>query len=105
MSNPKIITVPEAEELMQRLIAVDNNQHMIEQFYPRLMPLAGENRVGAGIAVALTLAVSDYTAGQPVFMAATMQMRMHEFVGAFTDDPEVRAEALSYFAAAGLPTG
>lgn len=101
----KIITVPGAEELASRLIAVDSEPHLQERFYPLLMKTAGQPRSGEGIVIALMLAVSDYTQGQPPIMATLMHMRLHQFLGAFTDDEEVLAIASAHLNAAGLPNG
>lgn len=101
-TEPKIITIPDADELLRRLIAIDDEPHLEERFYPRLLPLAGQERVGRGIVVALTLAVADYTEGMPPFMRTALEMRLHEFLPAFTDDADVLAEARDLLVACGL---
>jgi hypothetical protein len=101
----KTVIIPDAEELTRRLIGIDNEPHMIEHFYPKLMSLAGTERAGGGIVTGLVLAVNDYTEGMPPFMAQVMFMKVHQFLGAFTDNPEVLKEARNHLAAAGLPTG
>lgn len=89
---------------MRRLIGIDGDLHMVEWFYPRLMPLAGRELAGRGIAMELTLAAYDYIEGLPSVMAQVVLGRMHQFLGAFSNDPEVLKDARDHLAAAGLPT-
>jgi hypothetical protein len=104
MTQLKTVTIPEAEELARRLMEINDDAHLVRHFYPLLLPLAGQKRTGAGLFAALTLAVTDYTTGQSS-MVTVMNLRMHQFLPAFTDDPEILAAARALLAAVGLPTG
>ena len=39
--NDKVITLPDAESMLQRLNKVDDNSHLQERFYPLLLKNAG----------------------------------------------------------------
>lgn len=101
----KIVTIPAADDLLARLIAIDDNPHQVKRFYPYLLKAAGVELAGQGIATKLALAAYDYTSGLPLTVSAVVNVSLHRFVPAFTDDPEVQAAALDHFEAVGLPTG
>lgn len=104
MSKPKTITIPPAEELLRRLLAVDDDPHM-DVFYRILLNAESRRITGQGIAVHLTLSMTDYTAGYPTALTVAVAMKLCEFVPAFTDDPEVQADALDHLKASGLSDG
>lgn len=104
MTERKFVTIGSAEELTDRLVTIDDNPHLQERFYPRLMKLAGQELYGEGIVNALVLAVADYTEGQPPIMTTLMHMRLHQFIPAFTTNPLALADARAQLTAIGLPT-
>lgn len=104
MTDMKTITVPPADELLRRLLAVDDEPYM-DVFYRILLNAESRRITGQGIAVHLTLSMTDYTAGHPTVVTMAMTEMLHEFVPAFTDDPEVQADALDHLKASGLPDG
>lgn len=55
----KRITLPDHEEMLRRLVAVDDNDHLQERFYPILLQSAGRQLVGQGVVMMFTLAISD----------------------------------------------
>lgn len=101
----KTVTIPERDELLARLCAIDDDPHLVERLYPLLLKVAGQRRVGAGIAVHLALCAADYGTGQPHIMYTVMSMRLWIFIPAFTDDPDAQAEALAHLESSGLPVG
>jgi hypothetical protein len=92
---PPTTVLPAYDDLRQRLIAVDNEPHVVEKFYPHILKLAGQEQAGLGVALALTLATHDYTAGLPPVLARVVQLRLPNYVRAIVDDPQVQADALS----------
>jgi hypothetical protein len=87
--------LPQHDELLSRLTAVDSEPHMVERFYPHILTSAGQEKTGLGVALALTLAASDYTDGMPPVLARVVLLRLPSFVRAIVDDPQVQAEALA----------
>jgi hypothetical protein len=96
----KVITLPGQEEMLQRLIQVNDNAHAQERFYPILLKSAGEARVAAGVVVMLQLAIYDYTEGLPPMIGGLLQMRLDDYIDALVDDEEVRKAAKDFNAQA-----
>lgn len=88
-----VIRLPEAEEMKRRLLSVDDNSHLQQEFYPILLEQAGQKRVAMGIVEMLTLAIHDYTNGMPATMSRLLHMRANEFVDALIDDARVATAA------------
>lgn len=97
------ITLPDADELTRRLVAINDEPHLVERFYPRLARYAGQERTGMGVGMSLVLASDDYTRGLPSVVAVQMRMILHTFVPALTDDEGAQGDALAFLARAGLP--
>jgi hypothetical protein len=91
----KTTVLPDRNNLARRLAQVDNDPHTIEKFHPHILKDAGQEKTGLGVAMALALATSDYTAGLPPILAAVVQLRLPEYVRAIVDDPQVQADALA----------
>lgn len=100
----KTITVPAADEFLARLRAIDDEPYA-DVFYRLLLPVAGLEQAGAGVANRLVLAWADYTAGHATTFTQVVAMRLHTFVPAFTDDPQIQSDALDHLKAAGFPDG
>lgn len=96
----KVITLPNREEMQQRLLAVDDNSHLQERFYPLLLQHAGEEKVARGVVMLLALAIYDYTSGMPPVMSGLMYMKADSYIDALVDDPEVAEAAKASLAEA-----
>jgi hypothetical protein len=86
------IVLPDHEEMITRLIKVDDNPHLQERFYPILLKAAGQKRVPQGIVMMLALAIHDYTEGMPPMMASLMYMKAPDFIDALINDTVVAEE-------------
>lgn len=95
-TEPKVTRLPEKEDMLARLISVNDDSHAVEQFYPLILKDAGRELVGSGVVLMLHLAIHDYTEGMPPFMGALIQMSLKGYVEALIDDPEVKADALQF---------
>lgn len=91
--NEKVIILPSREEMLARLLRVNDNSHMQEKFYPILLKDAGQERVALGVVMMLAMAIHDYTKGMPPIMASTLYMEAPHFIDALVDDPEAAKEA------------
>ena len=84
-----VITLPNREEMMERLLKVNDASHLQQKFYPHLLKHAGQERVPHGIVVMLALAINDYTTGMPAIMVNSMYMQATKFIEALVVDPEI----------------
>lgn len=89
----KVITLPNREEMLARLIKISDNSLLQERFYPILLKSAGQERVPQGIVMMLALAIHNYTEGMPPVMANLMYMQAPGFIDALVTDPEAAQEA------------
>jgi len=92
----KVITLPNRDEMLERLLKVDDNSHTQEGFYPILLKQAGQERVAQGIVMMLALAIHNYVEGMPPFMANLMYMLAPDFIDALVSDAETAKEAKNF---------
>ncbi len=93
----KTFNLPSKEEMLARLLKVDDNGHFQERFYPKLLKEAGQQKVAMGVVMLLQLAIYDYTQGMPAMMVSLLNMRMNDFIDALCPDEEIAAEAKAFF--------
>ena len=93
----KPFSLPSKEEMLQRLLKVDDNSHAQQKFYPLLTKHAGEQKVAMGVVLILQLAIHDYTHGMPAIIVSLLNMRMNDFIDALCPDEEIAAEAKAFF--------
>lgn len=92
MSTETRITLPDAETILSRLKAVNDEPHCVDKFYPLLAKDAGQVRVPLGIIMMLQLAIHDYTEGMPPMMTAVLNMNMEEYIDALVLDESASTE-------------
>ena len=92
----KVITLPNRDEMLKRLLKVSDNSHMQERFYPILLKQAGQERVARGIVMMLALAIHDHVEGMPPVMANLMYMQAPDFIDALVSDAETAKAAKSF---------
>lgn len=104
MSSPAIATapLPDQDEILRRLLAVDDSAHLTDGFYPHITKAAGRELSGMGVVMLLHLAVADYTADFPPAMSVVMLTRLEAFTRALVDDEQVLADALDALRQLGL---
>lgn len=100
----KTFNLPPKEEMLQRLLKVDDNSHIQQKFYPLLTKHGGEQKVAMGVVVMLQLAIHEYTKGMPAMIVSLLNMRMNDFINALCPDEENAAEAKAFFEQAMLST-
>lgn len=98
MSAETCITLPDAETIMSRLKAVNNDDHCVQKLYPLLAKNASQERVPTGIVMMLQLAIHDYTEGMPPMMVAVLNMNMNRYIDALVPDQVAAAEAKAHWA-------
>ncbi len=92
----KVFNLPSREEMLQRLLKVDDNPHSQQRFYPLLTRHAGEQKVAVGVVMMIQLAIYNYTEGMPAMMAQLLNMRMDDWIDALCPDEEIAAEAKAF---------
>jgi len=91
----KTTTLPEPDEIMQRLTTVNDLHWNIEHFYPLIAKAGGTERAGSGLPLLFELAIADVTDGDP--LASVMRLLVPAWMRAIVDDAEVLAEGLAAF--------
>jgi hypothetical protein len=92
----KEFNLPSKEEMLQRLLKVQNDSHVQERFYPLLTKHGGEPKVAMGVVLMIQLAIYDYTQSMPAVMVSLLNMQMNDFIDALCPDAEIAAEAKSF---------
>ncbi|MEU6996649.1 hypothetical protein ABZ953_39110 [Streptomyces sp. NPDC046465] len=98
------VLLPGQADLARRLRAVDDDPRIVDQFHVKLLPAAGQELSGPGVAVALSLAFEEYRHEQdlPSAVAAALFRQLADYAMAIVDNPVVRRQALQIISA-GLP--
>ncbi len=65
MSDLNTFVLPEHDDMLRRLLSVEDEPHMVERFYPLILKYAGQKRAGGGIVMMFALAIADYTKPLP----------------------------------------
>jgi hypothetical protein len=96
----KVITLPNHEDMLQRLCAMDYISQLHERFCSLLLEHAGEERSAQGVVDLLFQSIYNCTKDMP-WMWQTSRLllnRAHAYVDALVDDPEVAQAAKSILA-------
>jgi len=78
----RVFTLPDQNTMLIRLLNVNDESHLRNNFYPLILKHAGSSKVPAGVVMILTLAIHDYTDGMPAAMSAVLLMQVDDFVDA-----------------------
>jgi hypothetical protein len=98
MTELNLITLPERDDMLARLTAIDDEQHLVRRFYPKILKAAGQQRAAGGVVMLVQLAIVDYMEGMPAVLGQVMMLRRDQFVLALIDDETARAEAIEFMA-------
>lgn len=93
----KLITLPPKEEMLKRLLQVDDNTHAQQKLYPMLTKHGGEQRTLMGVVMLLQLAIHDYTEGLPGVIARMLHMRMNDFIDAVCPNEQTATEVKALY--------
>lgn len=91
----KTMTLPDREEMMARLLRVNNDPHLEERLYPILLEHALQEKNGVGVVMMLTLAIADYSQHMPPVIHQLVMIQLEDFVRALIDDESILADAKS----------
>lgn len=84
----ELITLSDADEMMQRLKAINDTSHLVERFYPLLLREAGQQKYRTGIDLMVKLAIYDYVRDLPPVMSALMGIQEQSIIEALTRPSE-----------------
>jgi len=87
--------LPDRDEMLRRLVALDNNSHLVQKFYPKLLKDAGTEKFPLGVVMLLILAIADYTKGMPIQMQGIMEMKVPEIIKCMSPNEEFSGETLA----------
>lgn len=95
----KIIILPLEEEMLQRLLMVDDSSHLQQHFYPKLLKEAGKEKEAMGVVMLLQCTIYEYLNVQdlPGVIVVTMNQKVPGFIDALVFDKEVAKEAKAHF--------
>ena len=90
----KVVTLPNAAEIMERLNGVYDDAYVAERFYSLIAHEAGHELVSHGIVMMFALKIHDFVQlGYPPFVADLLHMYVPWFIDALVDDSEVAQAA------------
>lgn len=94
----RLITLPNADEMLKRLIAINSHERLVRDFYPLLLEDAGMEKVAIGVFLMITQAIDEYAEGQHPAVGTILSAGAHRFVPVLVDDPEVAEAIQQHFA-------
>lgn len=94
--NDKVITLPNREEMLKRLLEVKCSSFTQQKFYPILLESAGEKKDAVEVVSMLALAIDDYTEGLPPMISYLMYRQANHFIDALINDAEVAQQARDF---------
>lgn len=93
------VVMPDAEELMRRLMGVDDNRHLVENFYPIVArSLANKRQDGVGVVRVLLLAIADYSDGAQAREEQILRIGRFNLIKAMLVEGQaaIKADAMRY---------
>lgn len=101
MAAETVFTLPDSDTLSAALVSVSDEDHVVENLYPRILRGAGERCTPTTFATLWILALDDYTRGMPPVVFTVLRMHTPEYVRAVIADPQIQEEVLAAFEGAG----
>ena len=91
----KVVTLPKAGEIIDRLKTVDDDAYMAEKFYTMVANEAGRELVAQGVVLMFTLKIHDFVASgdYPPVIGTLLHLNVARYIDALVDDKEVAEEA------------
>lgn len=102
MHEQKIGILPQKEEMLDRLLAVDSTEYFENRLYPELTRFAGQERAPSGVVLMLQLAIHNYTQDMSIDMSimakVQLSLLMEDFIDALCPDAEIATAAKDFYA-------
>ena len=93
MPEIKTTVLPEHDDMLQRLLSVQDAPHTVSNFYPLILKHAGQVKTGIDVVLLLQQAIYEYAKSMPD-VVKILYMRLTGFATALIDDEKVRNDAL-----------
>jgi len=91
--NEVLVKLCEADIMLENLKKVNDNPHVVNGLYRKLLARAGSEVYASGVCVAFTLAVYDYCQGMPPMMNNLIMLQAPEMLSAMvTNDFDVTTD-------------
>lgn len=94
--NHKKFNLPSREEMIKRLLKVDDNEYLVEHLYPKLLKKAGSKKTAIGVVMMLKIAIYHCPEDTPINIEKVMDKRMSGFIDALCSDEEIAEEAKKF---------
>lgn len=88
--------IPNREELLNRLVEVNNDSHLVADFSPHLLKYAGSQKNGMGVVMAFELALADFLQGYPPIIGNALRVDMDRYIDALMPNELVAADAKAF---------
>lgn len=93
----KVITLPDRDEMFERLLKITDNPHVRQRLYPDLLKQACQKyTTPQEVVIMLLLIIHDYVHGMPSVMADMIYGQAHRFIDALISDTKTAKEAKSF---------
>ncbi len=89
----KTVVLPGRDEMLRRLLTINDSPHLQQKFYPLILKEAGIEADAQAIVMIFTLAISTYVQGLPQQVEMLMYVQLPHYIDALIDDKEVAVEA------------
>ena len=86
-------TLPNREEMLQRLLNVWDDPHITEWLYPILLGSAGYELDALGVISTILQAINDYSRGMPEVTGPLLHHWVPQWIDALAINPEVADKA------------
>lgn len=89
----ELITLPDQEEMLARLVAIDDLPHLVKKFYPLLLEQAGQQKYRSGVELMVRLAIDNYTQDLAPAVATAIELMEPDIIEALTKPAEGNVES------------
>jgi len=94
----KVITLPNAQEVLRRLTQAYGEKKLAQEFYPMVAQEIGDRELfGEGVLMALVQSIETYTQGYPAMIKGLLYGYIPMWLDALIDDQEARQGAKELF--------
>lgn len=95
--NEEACVLPDREVMLECLLRVSNQRHLVEYLYPRFLTHAGRDMLPEGVVMLIALDLHDYLKDQPPTLAVVLQVFIPMFVRAMSPNEQFADAAISFY--------
>jgi hypothetical protein len=101
MSEPRTIVLPKHEEMLRRLLSLEDEPHLVSNFYPKLLVHAGKPMTALDVILMFQFAIFDYSMHSPE-LSQVRYSQLRYTVKALIDDDDMCKEVFGLLGVLGL---